>query len=376
MSITGITTSAVKKINRSKVYALIYSEKTISKQAISQKLHMSLTTVSQNIKDLEEMNLIKKDGLYESTGGRKAQMINIINTARISIGVNILKKMVYITAVDLYGNILEKSTINMPFKNSPSYCSELGEKINTFINSLQYHKDAVLGVAIAIQGVISQDGKVITYGKIMNCTGAKLENFAQFIKYPCRLEHDSKAAAYSELWHKKNVKDAFVLLLNHNLGGALIMNGKIHQGREMHSGTIEHMCIVPNGKLCYCGKKGCLEAYCSADSLSDAAKENLDDFFKNLRKNEPNRKKIWETYLNNLAFAIKNINMVIDCNIVISGFLAPYMTKDDIDILYNMVKKQSPFIIDKNLIRINKYSDFTTAAGAALYYIDAFLQRI
>ena len=73
---------------------------------------------------------------------------------------------------------------------------------------------------------------------------------------------------------EQQFSDAVVLLLNKNLGSALVIHGEVHQGKSMHSGTIEHMCIVPDGKPCYCGGKGCLETYCSAESLQNQIQGN------------------------------------------------------------------------------------------------------
>ena len=89
------------------------------------------------------------------------------------------------------------------------------------------------------------------------------------------MEHDSKSAAFLELWKHPELDSAVVFLLNRNLGGAIITNHQIHQGSSMHSGTIEHICINPDGPLCYCGNRGCLETYCSATGVARTAREFL-----------------------------------------------------------------------------------------------------
>ena len=104
MSEKGLTTISLKKINRSKVYQYIYRKKMTSKMQIVQELQMGLSTVSQNLNLLEQEGLIEKNGYFESTGGRKANAIQIVSDFKISIGIGILKKMFHITAVDLYGN--------------------------------------------------------------------------------------------------------------------------------------------------------------------------------------------------------------------------------------------------------------------------------
>ena len=93
MSEKGLTTIALKKINRSKIYQYIYRSKLTSKLQIVQDLQMGLSTVSQNLNLLENEGLIEKNGYFDSTGGRKANAIQIVSDFRISIGVGILKNI-------------------------------------------------------------------------------------------------------------------------------------------------------------------------------------------------------------------------------------------------------------------------------------------
>lgn len=108
MSNSGMTTIEVKRINRSKVYQMIYEKRSISKQELAQELHMGLTTVTQNLKALEEDGWIHRTGYYESTGGRKAQAIEIVSNARTAIGAFILRRSILLVALNLYGDVIAK----------------------------------------------------------------------------------------------------------------------------------------------------------------------------------------------------------------------------------------------------------------------------
>ncbi len=90
MSEKGLTNISLKKINKSKVYQYIYRKKMTSKQQIVQELQMGLSTVSQNLNLLEQEGLIEKKRLFASTGGRKANAIQIVSDFKISIGIGIL----------------------------------------------------------------------------------------------------------------------------------------------------------------------------------------------------------------------------------------------------------------------------------------------
>ena len=95
----GLTAIALKKINRAKVYHYIYEERLTSKLQIVKDLQMGLSTVSQNLVMLEEEGLIDRNGSFDSTGGRKAQVIRIVPDVKISLGVGILKNMFHIADV-------------------------------------------------------------------------------------------------------------------------------------------------------------------------------------------------------------------------------------------------------------------------------------
>lgn len=377
MSEKGLTTIALKKINRSKIYQYIYRSKLTSKLQIVQDLQMGLSTVSQNLNLLENEGLIEKNGYFDSTGGRKANAIQIVSDFRISIGVGILKNMFHITAIDLYGNTICIDTIPLTYSNTAAYYQQITDKVKDFIAKNQYPEDKILGVSIATQGITSPDNTTVIYGNIMNNTGMRLKDFSRHLPYPCHLEHDSKSAAFLELWNHPELDSAVVLLLNRNLGGAIITNHQIHQGRFMHSGTIEHICINPDGPLCYCGNRGCLETYCSANSLEQAGGMTIKEFFPLLReKKSPQLIQIWEDYLNHLAFAMKNLNLVIDAPIIISGYLAPYFTEEDTDYLLEQINSMTPFELEEEQLLVETHGQYTPAIGAALFYVEEFIHSV
>ena len=377
MSEKGLTNISLKKINKSKVYQYIYKSKVTSKLQIVSDLQMGLSTVSQNLNLLEQEGLIERNGYFDSTGGRKAQAIQIVPDFKISIGIGILKNMFHLTAVDLYGNAIFTDTFSVPYSNTPAYYEQIAETIREFTTSNQYAEEKVLGISIATQGITSPDHTTVTYGTIMNNTGMNLEEFTSRLPYSCYLEHDSKSAAFLELWNHPELDSAVVFLLNRNLGGAIITNHQIHQGNSMHSGTLEHMCINPDGPLCYCGNRGCLETYCSVDSLEQAAGMTIKEFFPLLREKKSSQLiQVWEDYLNHLAFAMKNLNLIIDAPIIISGYLAPYFTDEDLSYLTEHINLVAPFKLDKGQILVGTNGQYTPAIGAALYYVDQFIHTV
>ncbi|MDO4321658.1 MAG: ROK family transcriptional regulator [Lachnospiraceae bacterium] len=373
---TKVTSYEMKKINRSKVYQYIYSNHHSSRPEISYALQMSFPTVTQNLTALEDCGLITKNGFSESTGGRKAQRVSCNPTAKIAIGVELLKESVLIAAVDLYGTVLKDSSVDLPFSNSPDYFQRVCNQINNFIATLSFPVSQILGIGIAMQGLVSEDGQTMIYGKILQCTGLKIDNFSQYLDLPCIFIHDAKASASAELWFLKDVSNAIYLSLNRNLGGAVILNGEVQSENGSISGTFEHICINPSGDLCYCGKRGCLETYCSAYSLCNASGESIDRFFELLGQKDSRIQGIWENYLRYLAIAITNIRHVMDYDFIIGGLLSTYFREEDYQYLSALLEENSSIQIKTLRLIPGKCGKQVTAIGAALHYIVPFLKSI
>ena len=103
----------------------------------------------------------------------------------------------------------------------------------------------------------------------------------------------------------------------------------------------------------------------------------IKEFFLLLReKNPPRLTQIWEDYLKHLAFAMKNLNFIIDAPIIISGYLAPYFTEEDIEYLTEHINASTPFPLEKTHIFVGANGQYTPAIGAALFYVDQFIHTV
>ena len=368
----NLTTSDVKNQNKSNILKFIYTNRTTTQQMICEQLNLSRPTVIRILKELEEEGSILKDGFFESTGGRKATALTFSSSSHIAIGVEILKHSYEIVALNLYGEILKSETHNLTFKNKKSYFLSLCTSITSFINTLNLPNTKVLGIGIALQGLISSDGHEIVYGKILDCTGLTIEQFTKHLPYPCMFVHDAESAALSELWISPQLQNAIFINIRHDISGAIVVNRTFLPGRELKSGVFEHMQIVPDGKPCYCGQHGCFNAYCSTNALLSSG-ESLESFFQGLRRKESDKQERWHSYLHYLSLAINNLHMFTDFDIILGGTLARYLSEEDLDLISDLVFHISAFPTNRRFIKLSRNPDFPISRGAALPYIQGHL---
>lgn len=95
---------------------------------------------------------------------------------------------------------------------------------------------------------------------------------------PCKITNDANAAAIGEMTYgaAKGMKHFIMITLGTGVGSGIVIDGKMVYGHDGFAGELGHLCIVPDGRECGCGRKGCLEAYCSATGIVRTAKEILE----------------------------------------------------------------------------------------------------
>lgn len=371
----SITPNQIRETNRQRIYQYIYQKGNVSQQDIAYDLRLSRPTVANNLAALKSEGLVSEAGQIDSElVGRKANAYSVNAQYHVGIGVELLSQQVKMIAIDLYGKKIERKVFSLAFQNEESYFQEVCSQILQFKEACHLQDEQILGVGFAMQGLISPDGTRVIYGKILNCTGLEISAVTQYLPYPCRFFHDSESAATAELWVSPDLKNAFYLSLSRHLGAALIFDRKLISGIHGHSSTIEHMQMEPDGELCYCGKHGCLETLCSLRALHYDL-DRLDEFFTQVRAGKQEEKTIWLTYLHNLARAINLLHLVYDQPFILGGYLAPYLTSADIDYLYAEIQKQTPFPEAHDFLQISKMPKHNIAIGAALPFIQAFLDH-
>lgn len=372
----SITPNQIKQNNRSLIYHFIYKNRKVSQQDISYALHLSRPTVTANLSAMEEEGLICKNGQIDTEFvGRKASAYSIVADYRIAVGIEILKKEIKMIAVNLYGEKICRTASLIPFERSESYFKAVCDKLIEFKSAFGAKDEQILGIGFAMQGLITPDKQTVLYGKILSCTGLSITEFSKHLPYPCSFIHDADSAAISELWISPGLTDAFYLSLSKHLGAAIISKGIILDGKHGHNSTIEHIQMQSGGSLCYCGRQGCMETLLSLTALLNDGEE-LEDFFREVRSSEPAARKRWELFLINLSKAVNMLHLIYDTDFILGGYLAPYLCEEDLSFLHEQIREMTPFPEPSDFLLISKMPRHNISIGAALPYVQEFLQKI
>lgn len=366
----------LKLKNRNGIYRLIHRSGCVSKQKIVTELGLSLPTVTQNLVDLMAEGLVREQGSFGNTGGRRARGYAVVPDARLAVGVDLNRQHCSAVLVDLEGNVLAQRRDYKPFENTHAYYQAMAMLVEALLSENGVQPAQLLGVGIAVQGIVTPDGRGVSYGEIQNITGEALDRIGGGLPYDMVLLHDSDMAAFAEHWSADPGERAVYLSLSTNLGGAIINADELRHAGSFGLARLEHMTLVPDGKRCYCGQSGCADAYCATSVLTEATEDGrLSTFFRELEAGNEATAVVWDDYLNKLAIVLNNACMLFDCPVVLGGYLGEYL-EPYMEELKRRAYRRNSFDRNRDYLRLAAVRQEPVAVGAALHYIARFIESV
>lgn len=371
-----LTNTDVKKLNKNRIFRLIYNSDKISRQEIADQLGLSLPTVNQNLKMLMEDGLIEYVGNFTSTGGRRAQAITIDNNARKAISVNIKADYINVDVVGLKGQIIYSMAVKAHFSKSSAYIEKLTDAVRHAVDYVGADADDILGIGITVPGILDDEKQILISAPPLKAKNYDFTRLISAIDYPVVVMNDARAEAYAGHWFNGKPEDEKIyIMLGEGVGGAYINASAIRNGVHNRGGEFGHMVIHPGGKQCLCGKKGCFEAYVSEKVLSSELDMTLDNFFELAAQGNKNNSDVLDEYMDNLALGINNIYTMMDCDIVLGGTVAPYLKQYENSIKERLVNDYS-FDTDADYLRISDGGGRKSGLGAALSFVARFIDGV
>lgn len=147
-----------------------------------------------------------------------------------------------------------------------SLCKKLISQINLTFRNIEW-------IGVAAPGIL-KDGVVVSASNLGWKNQPLAYTIAKLSGVPTFATNDANAAAYAEaIWGVGRGHRSLVMLtLGTGVGGGIVIDGKIWEGTNGFAGEIGHVIVDMDGRVCNCGKRGCLEAYCSSTSLVSETK--------------------------------------------------------------------------------------------------------
>ena len=201
-------------------------------------------------------------------------MNTVIKGSDLTIGIDIGGTKISVGVVDSSGNLIDSSRCSTPTEGGKELISSVINLIKEFNKKYE-----IKGIGISIAALISSDyGTIVGAPNIANLSKLNFVNeIKEEFELPIIIENDANAAMWAEFkfGNAKGLNPVMFFIIGTGVGGGLVIDGKLFKGANGIGAEFGRMCVVPNGLLCGCGSKGCIEQYASGGALIRYANEAL-----------------------------------------------------------------------------------------------------
>lgn len=203
---------------------------------------------------------------------------------KYAVGVDVGGQTSKIGIVDKDGNVLSQSVIRSDVygKDAEAFIAALADAIKGVVANAGKSLAEIVGVGVGAPNGNYYDGTISNAPNLAWAAQGSVE-FSKILSerlgLKVTLTNDANAAAVGEMTYgaAKGMKDFIMITLGTGVGSGIVIDGKVLYGHDGFAGELGHVCVVrENGRQCGCGKKGCLETYCSATGVARTAKEWLE----------------------------------------------------------------------------------------------------
>lgn len=263
-------TARPANIHQARLLRLLRDEGPNSRAALGEQVDLSRSKLAVEIDRLLETGLVVADGLAASRGGRRSHNVRLAPELRF-LGIDIGATSIDVAVTNAELEVLGHLNHPMDVREGPV---AVFDQALTMVTKLRDSglADGFDGAGVGVPGPVRYPEGVPVAPPIMpGWDGFPVrEALSQELGCPVMVDNDVNLMAMGEMQAgvARTAKDFFCVKIGTGIGCGVVVGGEVHRGTTGSAGDIGHIQVVPEGRQCACGNRGCLEAYFGGSALA------------------------------------------------------------------------------------------------------------
>ncbi|TCL76553.1 putative NBD/HSP70 family sugar kinase [Hydrogenispora ethanolica] len=327
----GKNTVQLQLENRSTLLKLLRQHDHVCRKDLAEMSGLTGAAVTNLIRDLIEIGLVKEDRDFASSSGKNAIPLQLNFRRFLAVGVNLRRDHISYALFDLSGALLEKNKLYWETGASiAEILNQLYLAVQSCIQSNE-NKGRVIGIGVSAPGPINlEKGELALVSNVPSewKQSVPIKRYLEErFNLPVLLDNNSNAAALAEKWFSEGQEchNLVSIFISKGMGAGVIIDDQIYHGAFGFAGEIGHMSINFDGPACGCGNKGCLELYCSTMALLAKAQQirgsdtisRFEVFKEQVKKGDPDLMKLVVESGKYLGYAIVNLTNTFNPELIV-----------------------------------------------------------
>ncbi len=251
-------------------------ERPVSRSEMTEALGVSRSKISLEVGRLIEGGLLVEDGLAESDGGRRSSLLRIPRSAGLIAAVDLGASSIDVALADLGGELVAHTGMPADIKEGPrAVLGRAKELLSGLLEDQGSEPRDILSIGVGVPGPVEHASGLLNSPPLMPGWDRFpiRDAFADEYAAPVFVDNDVNIMALGE--HRggvgKGVDNVLFVKIGTGIGGGIIADGRLYRGTQGCAGDIGHICADPEGPVCPCGNRGCLEAMAGAPAIAAKA---------------------------------------------------------------------------------------------------------
>jgi predicted NBD/HSP70 family sugar kinase len=269
---TAGSLEALRELNRLRVIDALRQRGTASRSEIARHTGLSRTTVTTLVNDLQARGLVVELPLAEIHGrGRPPTLLRLDPSAGAVVGIHFDHHHLRVAVADLSSTVLAEQWEGLDVDRAAEEALDsAAELVEVVLAEAGIERERVVGVGVALAGPVSRDGTVGSTVILPGWEGLNaLDELTRRLDLQVAVDNDANLGALAEVSFGagRGMSDVIYLMVSSGVGAGIVIDGRLNRGVTGLGGEIGHVRVRPDGAVCRCGNRGCLETVASTDAV-------------------------------------------------------------------------------------------------------------
>jgi predicted NBD/HSP70 family sugar kinase len=274
MTVEPGTFGTQRELNRLRVVDALRRSGTASRSDLARMTGLSRTTVATLVSDLQARGLVveQADARVEPSGrGRPPVLLRLDAAAGAALGLDFGHRHVRVAVADLSSTVLAERFVELDVDGAPEEALDAAAELATrVLAEAGVERSRVIGAGMALSAPIDSEKGVVGSTVLPSWAGIQAgEELSRRLEIPVELDNDANLGALAEVSFGagRGLADVVYVMMSAGIGAGLVLGGRLYHGASGIAGELGHVQVRPDGAVCRCGSRGCLETVAATAAL-------------------------------------------------------------------------------------------------------------
>lgn len=267
----------MRELNQNLLLNLIRIHAPVSRTQLKKLSGLSLGTIVGITGALIEQQLVTETGMAESTGGRKAELLELSPEGGYVVGLDLREHDITGVVMNLHGQVVYAETWAAPLRNNATQAVEvIAAGVEAFLARAPVPRQKLLGLGCGLSGPVNVQTGTSVDSWILGWHNVELAKpLHERLHMPIFVDNAMNCrASYTKLYGEgQNYHNFLLVTIGRGLGLAVVIRDMLFRGTQGIGAEFGHIPFDVNGRQCECGNQGCLEAYVSTHGIFNTYQE-------------------------------------------------------------------------------------------------------